>query len=98
MESFTLESVDKEFFFHAVSHGIMLEIVFSALSDQQKRVPVRVFAFTQAEVAACPSIVIGDILIHGMTAYALIDSGATHSFTSTECVRKLGRQTDQLEM
>ena len=33
-----------------------------------------------------------------MVARALINSGAIHSFASKEYVRKLGRQTDQLEM
>ena len=51
--------------------------------------PTRVFALTQAEAANDPSVVLGEILIHGVPTFALIDSGATHSFASKKYVKRL---------
>ena len=38
----------------------------------------------------------GEILIAGISTYALIDSGATHSFASMIYVKKLGRSPEVL--
>ena len=66
--------------------------------EEPKKVPARVFALTQAEADASPSVVSGNILIAGIPTNALIDSGATHSFASLKYVRKLGRPLDNLNV
>ena len=62
-------------------------------NDQKKEEPkktnARVFAITQADVDASTSVVSGEILIVGISTYALIDSGATYSFASMIYVKKL---------
>ena len=45
---------------------------------------------TQEQADADASVVTGTILISGIPAIALIDSGFTHSFTSRAFVKKLG--------
>ena len=38
----------------------------------------------------------GEILIAGIPTYALIDSGATHSFASMIYMKRLGRSPEEL--
>ena len=70
----------------------------TAQVQEPKKVPARVFALTQAEAEDNPSVVSGNILISSIPAYALIDSGATHSFASTKYVRRLGKPLDKLDV
>ena len=49
----------------------------------------RVYAMTGAEAASSGNLVIGHYLIVGRTCCVLYDSGATHSFVSDACVKKL---------
>ena len=56
----------------------------------QTRVLARVFAMIEEEVTAYPSVVSIKLTIYDTTAYALIDSGTTHSFASPTCMRRLG--------
>ncbi|XP_062118977.1 uncharacterized protein LOC133832681 [Humulus lupulus] len=51
-----------------------------------KYVPARVFAITQAEADASPSIVSGLIPMANTTCKVLFDSGASHSFISSSLV------------
>ncbi|KAI3450341.1 hypothetical protein Pfo_007006 [Paulownia fortunei] len=48
----------------------------------QEKVQGRVYAMTQEQADADASVVTGTILISGIPAIALIDSGSTHSFAS----------------
>ncbi|KAL5575240.1 hypothetical protein UlMin_016939 [Ulmus minor] len=58
----------------------------------------RIFSITKEEAEAGSSTVVaGQLSIAGTPAYALIDSGATHSFASPMFVEKIGRLTDRLE-
>ena len=53
--------------------------------------PARVFALTQTEAEASPSVVTGHISSSGFSYTALIDSGATHSFVSARVIDQLCR-------
>ncbi|KAI3470676.1 hypothetical protein Pfo_027339 [Paulownia fortunei] len=64
----------------------------------QGKVQGRVYAMTQEQADADASVVTGTILIFGIPAIALIDSGSTHSFASCEFVRKLGITPDLLKV
>ena len=72
-----------------------------AASDQKKP-GGRLYAMTGTETdtgletEADPSIITGEILISGIIAHALIDSGSTHSHASLTFVRRLGRPIDQM--
>ena len=50
----------------------------------------RVFTVAQGEAEASPSAVTGQLLFHAVPLYALIDSGATHSFISYGIIERLG--------
>ncbi|XP_031280639.1 uncharacterized protein LOC116139107 [Pistacia vera] len=50
----------------------------------------RVFTMAQGEVEASPSAVTGQLFFHVVPLYALIDSGATHSFLSHGMIERLG--------
>ena len=64
-------------------------------AEEKKRVPARVFTLTQAEAEKDSTVVTGNVLIHGVFAHALLDSGATHSFISSRFTKKLGRPLEQ---
>ena len=49
----------------------------------------RVYAMTGAEAAGSGNLVMGHCLIAGKACCVLYDSGATHSFVSDACVKKL---------
>ncbi|GMN33324.1 hypothetical protein TIFTF001_044783 [Ficus carica] len=52
----------------------------------------RIYAYTKEDVQAGPStVVIGQLPFAQQDAYVLIDSGATHSFTSPRFAKKLGK-------
>ncbi|XP_022852494.1 uncharacterized protein LOC111374091 [Olea europaea var. sylvestris] len=65
---------------------------------EQKKVLVRVFTITRLDVDTNPSVVIGNFSIFGIPTLVLFDSGATHSFVSTEYVRRLGRTPNVQEI
>ena len=65
---------------------------------EPKKVPARVFTLTQAQADSSPSVVSGNVLISGVPAHVLIDSGATHSFASLKYVRRLGKSLEQLDV
>ena len=50
----------------------------------------------EEEVTTDPSVVSCKLIVYGTTAYALIDSGATYSFTFPTCMRRLGRSFESL--
>ena len=56
----------------------------------------RVFAMTHEEAQKSPEMIQGTILLHGNTLHALFDSGASHSFISYECAKRLGLSIDKL--
>ncbi|KAI3451367.1 hypothetical protein Pfo_008032 [Paulownia fortunei] len=64
----------------------------------QGKVQGRVYAMTQEQADADASVVTGTILISGIPAIALIDSGSMHSFASCAFVRKLGITPDLLKV
>ncbi|KAK6115653.1 hypothetical protein DH2020_007922 [Rehmannia glutinosa] len=64
----------------------------------QKVIPARAFTITRADAEANPSVVTGKLPISGVPAFVLFDSGSTHSFASTEYVRRLGRTPDVTEV
>ncbi|XP_022856219.1 uncharacterized protein LOC111377372 [Olea europaea var. sylvestris] len=65
---------------------------------EQKKVPARVFTITRSDAETNPSVVTGKFSFFGITSIVLFDSGATHSFVSTEYVRRLGRTPDIQEV
>ena len=57
----------------------------------------RIYAYTKEGVQAGPSTVVtGQLPFAQQDAYVLIDSGATHSFTSPKFAKKLGRGSDRI--
>ena len=57
----------------------------------------RIYAYTKEDVQAGPSTVVtGQLPFAQQDAYVLIDSGATHSFTSPKFAKKLGRGSDRI--
>jgi len=50
----------------------------------------RVYAMTRAEVTSSGNLVMGCCLIAGVSCCVLYDYGATHSFVSDSCVKRLG--------
>jgi len=52
---------------------------------------------TGVEAAGSGNLVIGDCMIAGKAFCVLYDSGATHSFVSDVCVRKLGLLVCELQ-
>lgn len=49
----------------------------------------RVFTVAQGEAEASPSAITSQLLFHTVPLYALIDSGATHSFISHGMIERL---------
>ena len=66
--------------------------------SETRKVPARVFALTQAEADASPSVVSGNILVSGIPTCSLIDLRATHSFASTKYARRLDKPLDELSV
>ena len=56
----------------------------------QPRAPGRLFALTTTEAAKLGNLVQTTCLLFDHKVVVLYDSGATHSFVSNECVRRLG--------
>ncbi|XP_060963693.1 uncharacterized protein LOC133033109 [Cannabis sativa] len=59
-----------------------------------KYVPARVFAITQAEAEASPSVVSGQIPMANTTCKVLFDSGATHSFIASTIVNHINAPSE----
>ncbi|KAL5560127.1 hypothetical protein UlMin_036338 [Ulmus minor] len=58
----------------------------------------RIFSISKEEAKAGPSsVVAGQLSIAGISAYALIDSGATHSFVSPAFTERSDRVIDKIE-
>uniref|UniRef100_A0A803PYF4 Uncharacterized protein n=1 Tax=Cannabis sativa TaxID=3483 RepID=A0A803PYF4_CANSA len=64
---------------------------------EAKSVPARVFAITQADVAANPSVVTCQLLVNNSYFNVLNDSGATHSYVVSRVINQLGRPYDFIE-
>ncbi|XP_027936185.1 uncharacterized protein LOC114191205 [Vigna unguiculata] len=60
------------------------------LVGDRPRAPGRVFALTTTEAAQLGNLVHATFLLFDHEVVVLYDSGATHSFVSNECVRRLG--------
>lgn len=57
----------------------------------------RIYAYTKEDVQAGPStVVIGQLPLANQDAYVLIDSRATHSFTSSKFAKQLGRGSNRI--
>ncbi|XP_060973967.1 uncharacterized protein LOC133039156 [Cannabis sativa] len=59
--------------------------------------PARVFAITQADAAASPSVVTGQLLINDFVYTIFFDSGATRSYVSSRVLDQLDRPGDIFE-
>jgi len=57
----------------------------------------KVYAMTGAEAAGSSNLVMGYCVISGMRCCVLYDSGATHSFVSNACVKRLGLPVRELQ-
>ncbi|XP_073121505.1 uncharacterized protein [Henckelia pumila] len=55
-----------------------------------RNIPGRVYVMQAEEADPDTSLITGKILVRGNATYALLDSGATHSFISQEFVRLVG--------
>jgi len=56
-----------------------------------------VYAITQGQAEAAPGVITGTVSLNDQPAYALFDSGATHSFIAEQYVRMLGLNPVLLE-
>ncbi|XP_022871713.1 uncharacterized protein LOC111390829 [Olea europaea var. sylvestris] len=65
---------------------------------EQRKVTTRVFNITRSHVETNPSVITSKFSIFGIPVLVLFDSGATHSFMSTEYVRRLGKTPDMQEI
>ena len=59
--------------------------------------PARVFAITQADAEASPSLVTGQLSVNNSFNSVLFDSGATHSYVAARIFSKLDRPHDRYE-
>ena len=50
----------------------------------------------KVKIEADSFVIIGEVFISGIIAYALIDSGSTNSHASLKFVRRLGHSIDQM--
>ena len=66
------------------------------LVGDRPRAPGRVFALTTTEAAQLGNLVHATFLLFDHEVVVLYDSGATHSFVSNECVRRLGLMMREL--
>ncbi|XP_022640534.1 uncharacterized protein LOC106770516 [Vigna radiata var. radiata] len=57
----------------------------------------RVYALTGAEAANVGNLIVSTCLLFGASCVALFDSGATHSFVSKVCVKRLGLAVRELQ-
>ncbi|KAL3754108.1 hypothetical protein ACJRO7_001368 [Eucalyptus globulus] len=71
----------------------------NALRGGQQRPPAQgtVYAITQGQAEAAPGVITGTVSLNDQPAYALFDSGATHSFIAEQYVRMLGLNPVLLE-
>ena len=67
------------------------------IDKRQQPTQGRVYAMTKDDAKADASVVTGTILLQGLDAYALFDSGATHSFVSKQFASKLGVEFVKLD-
>ncbi|KAM6543055.1 hypothetical protein CsatB_007502 [Cannabis sativa] len=65
------------------SAGTKAEAKKEESKSEAKLVPARVFAITQVDAAACPSVVTGQLLVNNSLYTVLFDSGATRSYVAT---------------
>ena len=56
----------------------------------------RVYAITRQEASVTPQVITGTVSLLGQKVCALIDPGATHSFTSSHLAHKLQLQYDDM--
>ncbi|KAL3740541.1 hypothetical protein ACJRO7_021770, partial [Eucalyptus globulus] len=71
----------------------------NVLQGGQQRPPAQgtVYAITQGQAEAAPGVITGTVSLNDQPAYALFDSGATHSFIANQYVRMLGLNPVLLE-
>ncbi|XP_052735562.1 uncharacterized protein LOC128197546 [Vigna angularis] len=67
------------------------------MADTKPQAVGRVYAMTGAEATGPGNLIIGNCLLFGKACCVLFDSGATHSFVSDDCVRKLGLTVSELQ-
>ncbi|XP_017434511.2 uncharacterized protein LOC108341320 [Vigna angularis] len=67
------------------------------MADTKPQAVGRVYAMTGAEATGPGNLIIGNCLLFGKACCVLFDSGATHSFVSDDCVRKLGLIVSELQ-
>jgi len=65
-------------------------------SSDRPRVAGRVFAMTSTEATRSGNLILDHCLLFGNSVLVLFDSGASHSFISHDCVKKLGLSTRDL--
>ena len=71
----------------------------AAPAPRPQGAPARVFTMTQGEADATPTDVIcGNILVNGIIAYVLFDSGASHTFIARAFVKELGTEPEVLNV
>jgi len=65
-------------------------------SSDRPRAAGRVFAMTSTEATRSGNLILDHCLLFGNSVLVLFDSGASHSFISHDCVKKLGLSTRDL--
>ena len=65
--------------------------------DNKPQATCKVYAMTRAEATGSGNLVMGCCLIAGVSCCVLYDSGATHSFVSDSCVKRLGLSVCELQ-
>ena len=79
-------------------------MVISKAINDQKKPGSRLYALADVETGTDvevktevdPSVITCEVFILGIIAYALIDSGSTHSHALLKFVRRLGHSLDQM--
>ncbi|XP_062102975.1 uncharacterized protein LOC133813966 [Humulus lupulus] len=65
-------------------------------NEEPQKTNARIFAISHTDAEASNPVVSSEISIVSIPTYALIDSGATHSFASMTYAKRLGRSSEKL--
>ena len=70
---------------------------YNAPTHQKSRAPTRIYHIRGREDEESPSVIVGTVELNSSPAYALIDSGSTHSFVCSIVLDKLKMKPEHVE-